>query len=314
MVSKAVVTVVSKAAAGPVTPAERRIANSMARASAQFERKSIEAATKVGFRLMRSVLYAYRRGDPTILDRIPKNFDRMVPELRDAMLMSYLTGLQIKASPITLSVHTQAVAVLRRRLDIPMNQLKELSTKFERQAIQVLQGVSDVTETALQKTLVDLTVKGEHVREGVKGLHVAFDNLGITPVNSFQVEAIFRTQTQMAYSAGQWNTLQDPDIQEILWGYKYVTVGDDRVRDNHIGLEGTTLPKEDPFWEAHWTPNGWACRCKIIPIYESRDIVQPKAVEIDGKVVLPGPDKGFAYHPGKQFEGVIDVGVRKSSG
>ncbi len=296
---------VSKHAAGPVSKSERRMVNSMARASAPFERKSVEAATKLGFRLMRSVLYAYRRGDPTILDRVIKHFDLMVPELRDAMLMSYLTGLQIQAPPVSLSVHKQALAILRKRLEIPLDQLRELSTKFEGQAIQVLQGASDVTETKLQETLFELTKEGEHVREGVKGLRESFDNLGITPVNSFQVETIFRTQTQMAYSAGQWQTLQDPDIQEILWGYKYSTVGDDRVRDEHIGLEGVLLPKEDPFWETHWPPNGWACRCKAIPIYDPRDVVHPKPVEIDGKTIQPGPDKGFAYHPGKMFEGVV---------
>ena len=262
-------------AAGPVSKAERRLANTMARETARFERKSIEAGTKLGFRLMQSVILAYRRGDPAILEVVPKRFDRMVPELRDLMVVSFLTGLQVPLPSLALSVHTKAISFLRRRLDISVALLRELSRKFELQAVQVLTKASDLTEAKLQETFLEITRKGEHVREGVKALHKTFKDVGITPVSSFQLEAIFRTQTQIAYSVGRWQTLQDPDIQEILWGYKYVTVGDDRVRDNHVGLEGTTLPKEDTFWDVHWTPNGWACRCRIIPIYESRDSVRP---------------------------------------
>ena len=88
-------------------------------------------------------------------------------------------------------------------------------------------------------------------------------------------------------------------IDEILWGYKYVTVGDDRVRDEHAALEGTTAPKDDPIWQTIWPPNGWACRCQTIMIFEERKTVRPEpVVDVEGRAVVPGPDKGFNFNPG----------------
>lgn len=45
----------------------------------------------------------------------------------------------------------------------------------------------------------------------------------------------------------------------------YKTVGDERVRLTHRTLEGVCLPKGDAWWNTHYPPNGWRCRCKAIP-------------------------------------------------
>jgi SPP1 gp7 family putative phage head morphogenesis protein len=147
-----------------------------------------------------------------------------------------------------------------------------------------------------------------HVNAGVNELRKALALEGLTPDNSFTLEAIFRTQTQVAYSAGRWNADQDPAVQEILWGYKYVTVGDDRVRPEHVGLDGATFPKDDAFWNTHFPPCGWGCRCQAIPIYEEAEVVRPPAeIEVDGKMVRPGADPGFRFNPGKVFQDQLQL-------
>ena len=300
-------------AAGPVSQSERQLAHSLARDTARFERRSIEAATKLGFKLMQSVIPAFRRRDPTILERVPIWFRRMEPVMTDVMVVAYLQGMAAdrKRRTLSLSIHSKAIKALRVRLGVSPEMIKGIATTCEREAVAVLNKSSDLVEKRLQETILDVTRRGEHVREGVKRLHGTFGKLGITPRNSFQLETIFRTQTQMAYSAGRYQSLQDPDVQEILWGYKLVTVGDDRVRDEHEPMDGTTLPKDDPFWEINWTPNGWACRCQMIAIYEERGHVRPpRQVEIEGKMVFPGADKGFQYNPGKLFREMEGISVK----
>jgi hypothetical protein len=44
---------------------------------------------------------------------------------------------------------------------------------------------------------------------------------------------------------------------------RYSTIGDARVRDVHRALEGVTLPKNHSFWNTHYPPNGWKCRCDV---------------------------------------------------
>ena len=47
------------------------------------------------------------------------------------------------------------------------------------------------------------------------------------------------------------------------WEYK--TAGDGRVRPWHEKLAGVILPANDPRWNKIWPPNGWKCRCYIVP-------------------------------------------------
>ncbi len=47
------------------------------------------------------------------------------------------------------------------------------------------------------------------------------------------------------------------------WMYK--TAGDEHVRYTHDLLQGTTLPANDARWSKLFPPNGWNCRCYIVP-------------------------------------------------
>lgn len=189
-----------------------------------------------------------------------------------------------------------AIKVLKSRVNID---IEELSAKYETKALQVLSDAGEHAERELTETLELLVARGAHLKESKETLQSVFDSLGLAPANSFSIENMFRTQTQLAFGAGKWHAEQDPDVQEILWGYKYVTVGDDRVRESHAALEGTTLPKDDPFWLLFYPPNGWSCRCQAIPIFEQVTVVRPTLVYPDGSPVTP--DKGFAFNPGIVF-------------
>lgn len=61
--------------------------------------------------------------------------------------------------------------------------------------------------------------------------------------------------------AGQWvrykeNAAEVPNL-------KYETVGDDRVRPDHMALDGVVRPITDPFWSVYYPPNGYNCRCDV---------------------------------------------------
>lgn len=82
-----------------------------------------------------------------------------------------------------------------------------------------------------------------------------------TKFDDARLKLIFDTNTRMAYSAGQWeriwrNRATHPYV-------RYITRGDERVRESHRRWNNLTLPSDDPFWEKHWPPNGWRCRCRV---------------------------------------------------
>lgn len=50
---------------------------------------------------------------------------------------------------------------------------------------------------------------------------------------------------------------------------KYQTAGDERVREEHRGLDGAIKRKDDPFWNTWYPPNGWMCRCDVIELIDA---------------------------------------------
>ena len=59
--------------------------------------------------------------------------------------------------------------------------------------------------------------------------------------------------------------------------WKYVTAGDDRVREEHRALDGVILPFNDRRWDKIFPPNGWKCRCHVSPMMKHE--VTEQAVE-----------------------------------
>lgn len=59
------------------------------------------------------------------------------------------------------------------------------------------------------------------------------------------------------------------DLEEhadIFTHWKYLTVGDGHVRDTHRALDGLILPKTHEFWQTHFPPWGYGCRCQVVPV------------------------------------------------
>src|SRR5574343_883961 len=304
--------------AGSVTPTERVKAVAQDADKAKLLQRGIAVATQFGFRAQQAAITTLRRGGKPedVIRAVRGKLAEAKPLLTDAMIHGHLVGMKrsaavagikrkplaLKATPLTSTVYKTAVDVLVRRFLLASDQMDELAAVYGIMAGRVLQSASDALESRLRTALLRSTKLGEATRDGVKRLAGAFAKSGVTPDNSFTLEAIFRTQTTTAYNAGRWQANQDPDIQDILWGYKYVTVGDDRVRIEHAAWEGEQLKKSDPWWKSHWPPNGWACRCTCIEIFDEGETIRPpKSIRVGGQTMTPQVDPGFEFNPGEAF-------------
>ena len=78
----------------------------------------------------------------------------------------------------------------------------------------------------------------------------------------------YDTTVSTAESASKWVDIQkSKSIYSLL---QYVTKHDDKVRHEHANFNGTILPVNHPYWNTHFPPNGWNCRCtveKLKPVY-----------------------------------------------
>jgi len=284
-----------------------------------------QSLVKIGVRgalsLTRSLsvklLKAYQRGND-IGGIVESALLRFPDLLIDAMVAGHLIGrywsTRVVSNHLVLKVkhfagvYEESVRFMRERTNLDPEDIKVLRSNYRSTAINVAKSVSDHIENGLREAMTQVTAKGMHVKQGMAHLRQRMDALGVTPKGNHLLETLVRTQLNLAYNAGRWEANKDPIIQEILTGYEYFTVGDDRVRDTHAPLDGIKMPKDDPIWDRIWPPNGYNCRCTVVEIFEPfEEKPPPDTVEVEGRMVVPGPDEGFDFNVGKLFGDVVDA-------
>lgn len=87
--------------------------------------------------------------------------------------------------------------------------------------------------------------------------------------NRSYLETEYNTARNAAEHARKWREYQDD--KKLFPNLKYMTVADDRVRDEHAVLHGVIKPLDDPFWSLYYPPNGWNCRCYTVQTAEQSD-------------------------------------------
>lgn len=134
---------------------------------------------------------------------------------------------------------------------------------------------------------------------------------------------IYETNLSMAYSAGRYAQMVEPDTLAAFPYWQYVHSDTKNPRKQHLAWNGLTLRADDGFWKTHYPPNGWGCGCRARPL-SARDlgrqgksgpdqappiVTHPFVRPSDGKIlqVPDGIDPGFAYNVGEGFAGMPQI-------
>jgi uncharacterized protein with gpF-like domain len=133
----------------------------------------------------------------------------------------------------------------------------------------------------------------------------------------WRTRVIYQTNVRTAYQAGRYAQMTDPDVLAYrpFWRYRH---GDSRQpRAQHLAWDGLVLPADHPWWQTHYTPNGWGCQCRV----EALSARQLAALGKDGPDQAPddgtyewtdrktgevhtipkGIDPGWDYNVGEQW-------------
>lgn len=79
-----------------------------------------------------------------------------------------------------------------------------------------------------------------------------------------RAELLLRLHAGQAYAAAQYRVMQRQIGEFPFW--KYLTFHDDRVRASHAALDGKIFPANSPFWQKHYPPWEYMCRCQVVPV------------------------------------------------
>lgn len=127
-----------------------------------------------------------------------------------------------------------------------------------------------------------------------------------------RLRTIYDVNLRTAHASGAWARVQrTKDRRPFL---RYVAILDRRTRQDHRGWHGVVLPADDPWWDTHYPPNGWRCRCSVQQLgqrdmdrygYEvgeapPRPMLPWENPRTGERLLVPkGIDPGWAYNPGK---------------
>lgn len=85
----------------------------------------------------------------------------------------------------------------------------------------------------------------------------------VTMGSPWRLETIYETNMQSAYMAGRYAGMMAATQYAPWW--EYSAVMDSRTRPTHAALNGRVFRFDDPFWQSWYPPNGFRCRCRVIP-------------------------------------------------
>lgn len=296
----------------PSTDRARQLADDHERDRAGLESLGTRDFTRVLRRLQIEVLRAFRRGDSLAVAINDATRD-MPALLADAMVAGHLKGRVRAVTDAASKIGRQTVALqsgydhaiefLMRQANLTDLEVQSLRSVYGDRALSLTGDITTALERAVRDAANRAIGEGLPTAQGAQRVREAMQAMLGTLGRPHLGETIYRTQLQTAYSAGRVAANQAPEIDSILWGYEYVTVGDDRVRPSHAVLDGLRRPKDDPIWDRIMPPNGYNCRCSVIEIFKDDPIASPAGdlgpQEFEGIMVVPGPDRGFDFNPGK---------------
>ncbi len=196
----------------------------------------------------------------------------------------------------------EAVAYFLRKTRVPTATWRDLWQAQHARAFTVAGALRDDLLVDLQQavqaaidqgeTLDDFRARFEDIvrRRGWTG----WTGEGTAKGRAWRTQVIYTTNLRVAYQAGRWETLK---------AFPYLRYQHNPVRhprEDHVAWDGLVLRTDDPWWNTHYPPNGWGCRCSVTGAGEGRLRAPGKT----GPDATPKPGDGdpppeWAYHVGK---------------
>jgi len=161
-------------------------------------------------------------------------------------------------------------------------------------------GVAGVTQlttlTALRDALLDVIREGGTLADWRDSLEEILASTG-WGTTAWHAETIFRTTLASVMESARYLEIAgSPHVDYLVFD----AINDDRVRDEHLALDGFYWRKEE-FPPEYWPPLGYNCRCSVVPA-DADELEDLGAREAHGTIVdedgVPiRADEGFRNAP-----------------
>ena len=211
----------------------------------------------------------------------------------------------------------EQIDFLRRKLNLPSESWRDIQSAAHDRAF-VVAGATKADLLHDLRKAVDQAVKGGSIGEFRKNFAelvakhgwTGWTGEGTKAGEAWRTRVIYQTNLMTSYAAGRRAQLLDPDLVERRPFWRYVhndSVTHPRPQHKRWGDMKLTLRHDHPFWNTHFPPNGWGCKCRVVAVAAPGDgdgTEPPEGwAQTDPATGAPvGIDEGWGYAPGARAD------------
>lgn len=211
----------------------------------------------------------------------------------------------------------EAIRYLRNKANITTQHWDEMLGEIHAKAFTV----AGATKLALLQDLRAAVQAALEQGESIGQFRKRFDQIvqehgwDYKGQRGWRTRVIYDTNLRAAHMAGKWEQFQRTKATRPY--LQYLTAGDSQVRLEHEKWDKTILPMDDAFWQTHYPPNGFGCRCTVrslskrdlerkglsisdSPSIERTERINTRTGEVYGDIP-DGIDTGWDYNVGQAW-------------
>ncbi|MDB5432418.1 MAG: Phage head morphosis protein [Caulobacter sp.] len=132
-----------------------------------------------------------------------------------------------------------------------------------------------------------------------------------------RLRTIFDTNLRTAHAAGAWQRIQETKSALPYLLYHHTAQNHPRREHQAWASQPVCLPVDDPWWQVHYPPNGWGCKCFVTQLnkrmmdrrgvaeterpikFPPKGYTNPRTGEVI--TVEQGIDPGWGYNVGEAY-------------
>lgn len=164
---------------------------------------------------------------------------------------------------------TESIDFLRGKLDLPTRWWDDYLGEVHAHAFTVAGATSLDVVGGLHKAVTAAIENGETITDFRKRFDAVVEETGWSyrGDRGWRTRVIYDNNLRTAHQAGHWQQMQATK-ESHPYGL-YLTVDDADVREEHQRWHYILLPLDHTWWDTHYPPNGWGCRCTVIAVSEA---------------------------------------------
>ena len=178
----------------------------------------------------------------------------------------------------------EAIDYFSRKRIVTKKEFDKLSNEAKAGAFYVSGVYKKDVLTAFHKEITNALESGQSQKQTIKNFKNILDGAGHRELGDFHLETVFRSNMNLSYQTARRKQMEE--TADLLPFWEYSAVNDSRTRPTHRALDGLIYPANHEFWDTHYPPWGFNCRCTVIATLD---------YPADYNHAQPNPDTTIVY-------------------